>query len=65
MAIIKAPLCLLLLIWPALVSSFSYKFKIATGNQSFADIDAKFELGLDSFSLEHQKDEPLIYSTAM
>ena len=57
----------ILLVWlcPDSVSSFSYGFKIATGNQTFANIDAQFDLELESFSLAHQRDEPLTYSNTV
>ena len=64
---LKMLFCLILLavLCPDLASSFSYKFKIVTGNQTFEGIDANFELTLDSFSLNHQRDEPLVYSNTM
>lgn len=63
---LKKLLCLLLVAWLSLgASSFSYDFKIATGNKTFSDIDGKFELRLESFSLNHQRDEPLVYTNTM
>lgn len=55
-------LVILICLYLNLTDSFIYDLKIATSNKTFDAINGKFELNLQSFSIQRSRNEPFIYS---